>query len=782
MSSKAQAPETEADTRSRYISPALVKSGWQFRADSICEEYYFTDGKILVRGKSTARGERKKVDYLLLKDEANRLAVIEAKSTSFSVGHGLQQAIGYAERLDVPFAYSSNGKGFREHDLITGAEREISIDAFPNQDALWKRFAAEKKYTAKQINALSQPWFYEPGSKTPRYYQRIAVDRTIEAVAGGKNRILLVMATGTGKTYTAFQIIHRLREAGLIRKVLYLADRNVLIDQTIQNDFKPFEKVIKKVTHRTLNSSYEIYMSLYQQLIDSDEREVFRDFKPEFFDLIIVDECHRGSAKDNSQWRRILDYFSGAVQIGMTATPKETEDVSNSAYFGEPIYTYSLRDGIEDGFLAPYNVVRVNLDIDETGYTPAPGERDLHGKTLENRVYSPGEFDRTLVINERTDTVAKKITQFLRETNPYGKTIVFCVDIDHAERMRDKLAELNADLMSIDSRYVMKITGDDNEGKAQLDNFIDPGSKYPVIVTTSELLSTGVDCKDCRVIVLDKTINSISSFKQIIGRGTRIREDVKKLYFTILDFRGVTRLFADPDFDGEPASVHEQKESDPGPLLPPDDGQAEPDDGKTEGADIPPEAQESRKYIVRGQPVYILEEIIRYYDKDGKLITGDIRTYTKKGVAEEYASLKDFLCDWNSGKKKSEIIRELANHGVLLEELRRAAGNPGIDDFDLICRIAWDKKPLTRAERVNNVKKRGYLYKYEGAARQVIEALLEHYAKTDITEIEDAKVLQLDEFHKFGSPTQIARMFGGSGGWRKFIKDLEEELYEDNIA
>ena len=780
---------SEEDIKMKFITPAIEKAGWNIKSQ-VRAEYSFTDGRIIVRGNLTARGKRKRADYLLFYKPNLPIAIIEAKDNKNSVGSGMQQAIEYAEILDVPFVYSSNGDGFLEHDMTTGAERELSMDEFPSSEELWKRYKSTKDLTETEEEIITEPYYFMPGDKQPRYYQRNAINRTIEVIAKGKDRILLVMATGTGKTYTAFQIIWRLWKSGRAKKILFLADRNILVDQTRQNDFRPFDKVMTKVENRKMDSSYEIYLALYQQLSGSDDIEIFKQFSPNFFDLIVVDECHRSSAKDGSRWRGILEYFNSAVQIGLTATPKETKDVSSISYFGEPIYTYSLKQGIEDGFLAPYKVIRIGLDKDLEGYRPTKGKTDIYGEVIEDREYNIKDYDRKLIIDDRTKTVARKVTEYLRKTDRFAKTIVFCVNIDHAERMRQALVNENKDLVKENAKYIMRVTGDNDEGKAQLDNFIDEESLYPTIVTTSKLMTTGVDCKTCKLIVLDNNIGSMTEFKQIIGRGTRLSPSYGKEYFTIMDFRNSSRLFSDPDFDGEPVVIYEPKEGDD--PVPPDmgDGSDTDDDnpmnggsstfggGNPFGEDDETDGDYKPKfYRVNDIPVKVISERVQYYDKDGKLITESLKDYSKKNMKDEFATLDDFLTRWNSEDKKEAIIEELKEHGVLLDALREEIGHKDIDDFDLISHIAFDKKPLTKAERANNVKKRGYLYKYSEMAQQVLEALLEKYKDEGIAQLEDTKILKLKDFEKFGSPIKIVKLFGGKEGYLKAVKELEEEIY-----
>lgn len=770
----------ESDTRLKLIDPALKKT-WEL--DQIRTEYYFTDGEIVVRGRMTMRKKPKKADYLLLYAPDMPIAIVEAKDTSHSVGAGLQQAMGYAQSLDIPFAYSSNGKGFVEHDFLTGGERSMSMDEFPTPDELWSRYCAAKGITDSTMEeAVTAPYYYEHGGNVLRYYQRIAINRTVEIVAKGGRRVLLVMATGTGKTYTAFQIVHRLRSIGAAKKVLYLADRNILIDQTKDGDFKPLQKVTTKVEHRKLDPAYEVYFALYQQLVGEDGEEIFRAFDPGFFDLIIVDECHRGSAAKDSAWRKILEYFDTAIQIGMTATPKETEDVSNIDYFGKPAYTYSLKQGIEDGFLAPYKVVRPKLNVDVYGFRPVAGTVDDNGLVIEDRVYEKYDFEREMMIKERTEEVAKKVTQFLKETDRLSKTIVFCVDIDHAERMRQALVNENKDIMAEHPNYVMRITGDSKEGKDQLDVFIDPDETYPTIVTTSKLLTTGVNCKTCKVIVLDNIFGDqgMTEFKQIVGRGTRICEPYGKLYFTIIDFRDASRLFADPAFDGEPVQIYEPAPD--GPLEPPDDMPVSPPDvtpiPDPPGWDDDDDDHQGRiKYYVSGVPVSVVSERVEYYSLSGELVTESLKDYTRKNILGEYDTLDHFLVAWNAEARKQAIIDELSERGVFLEELRRESGQYEMSDFDLICHIAYDAKPLTRSERANNVKKAGYLYEYEGLAREVLEALLDKFATSNLVDLDDTRVLGLEEFRKFGSPMAIVKAFGGKEQFLQAAQALENAIY-----
>lgn len=769
---------TEEDVKFRYITPAIEKAGWH--KEDIFYEYYITKGAVQVYGNSITRGAAKKADYILTYGVVKQpLAVVEAKQMKFPVGYGMNQAMEYAQMLDIKFAYSSNGKGFIEYDFFTGKTKELKIDEFPTPQQLWQRYCIGKELDNETEKIVQEPYYIDTfNNKKPRYYQRIAIDRTIEAIAKNKKRILLVMATGTGKTYTAFQIVYRLIRAKKVNRVLYLADRNILIDQTIGQDFKPFEKVITKVKNRHLDSSYEIYMSLYQQLVGDNGEEIFRQFKPEFFDLIIVDECHRGSAKDDSQWRAILNYFKDAVQIGLTATPKETKHVSNQSYFGEPVYTYSLKQGIADGFLAPYKVIRINIDRDSEGWRPYKGQIDLNGQEIEDRVYTGTDFDKTLIIDERTKEVAKRITRWLKENGRYSKTIVFCVDVGHAERMRQALINENSDIMKVNPNYIMRITGDNKEGKAKLDYFIDPVEKYPTIVTTSKLMTTGVDVKTCKLIVLENNINSIIEFKQIIGRGTRLNPDYGKNFFTIMDFRGVTRLFSDPDFDGEPITVIDGDNSLPKDEQDTSNTKTEPD----EPVFTPPEVHEVKeKYHVNGVDVNIVSERVQYLDADGKLITESLIDYSKKNIRREYASLNDFINAWSRTAKKQVIIEELEKCNVSLEELKKATGRDDLDEFDLILHIAYDQKPLTRKERIANVKKKNYFGKYSETCRQVLDALMEEYMDEGITEIQNPQVLRNKKFAKWGSMVKIAKLFGGKKQYFEAVDKLTDLIYAQDI-
>lgn len=776
---------TEEDVKLKYITPAIEKSGWD-KQHIFCE-YHITDGAIQVQGNKISRGKAKKADYVLTYGKSHRpLAIIEAKRMKYDTGYGMPQAMDYAKRLDIKFTYASNGKGFIEYDFFTGKTRKLNLDEFPSPDKLWQRYCKQANIDKTTEKIIQEPYYIDTfTNKKPRYYQRIAIDRTVEAVAKKQKRILLVMATGTGKTYTAFQIVYRLVHAQKVNRVLYLADRNILIDQTIAQDFKPFEKVITKVQKRQLDSSYEIYMSLYQQLIGDNGEELFRNFKPEFFDLIIVDECHRGSAKQDSLWRKILTYFNSAIQIGLTATPKETKEVSNLAYFGEPIYTYSLKQGIADGFLAPYKVIRINIDRDSEGWRPYKGQRDLNGELIEDRIYEGKDFDKNIIIDERTQEVAKRITRWLKENGRYSKTIVFCVDINHAERVRQALINENSDIMRANPDYIMRITGDNKEGKAKLDYFIDPEEKYPTIVTTSKLMTTGVDAKTCKLIVLENEIQSMIEFKQIIGRGTRLNPQYGKNYFTIMDFRNVTRLFSDPDFDGDPISIIDgDKPTSTTPEKP-----EEPYDNDNTSPDnptfIPPNVHDGKRiYHVNNVDVKIVNERVQYLDEHGKLITESITDFTKKNILNEYATLNDFLHKWSSIAQKQTILEELQKQGIYLDELRREVSNKNakladIDDFDLILHIAYDQKPLTKRERINNVKKRNYFGKYSESCRQIIDILMNEYMDKGIDNVQNMQILRNKEFDKWGSMLKIVKLFGGKAKYNQAIDELTNLIYEN---
>lgn len=778
---------SEEDTRNIYITPALSKK-WDLESQ-IRSEVYFTAGKVIVRGNMSTREfdknkknnkPGKKADYILYYNSSKPIAVVEAKKYDLEVGTGMQQAIEYAQLLDLPFAYSTNGQAFLEHDMLTGSEREISMEDFPSPGDLWYRYKLAKDISDDEEKIINQPYYYAPGVNKPRYYQTIAINRTCEAIARGQKRLLLVMATGTGKTFTAFQIIHRLKQSGLKRKILYLADRNMLIDQTMAQDFQPFTKVMTKVENRKMDSSFEIYMALYQQLTDGQGMDIFKQFSEDFFDLIIVDECHRGSAADDSNWKKILEYYKSATQIGLTATPKETTEISNIHYFGEPIYTYSLKQGIDDGFLAPYKVIRVNLDKDLVGYRPELGKKDVYGNIIaEEEIYYQGDMDKKIIIDERTQLVAKRVTEFLKNSNRFNKTIVFCIDIEHAERMRQALVKENVDMVEKYPNYIMRITGDNQQGKAQLENFMDVEEEIPTIVTTSKLLTTGADCKTCKLIVLDSNINSMTEFKQIIGRGTRLREDYQKTYFTIMDFRNASRLFSDPDFDGEPICI---KIVDTDEELPKDDEETSKSNNTENRNDnpqipTPEKGEKKQKLHVNGVDVNIYNEIVSYYDKGGKLVTESLKDFSKKSILNDYASLNDFINKWNSTDRKQAILEELEQHGVLLDELRKDIGMEEIGDFDLILHIAYDKKPLTRYERVNNVIKKGYLYKYSEIAQSILKDLLEKYSDNNELELTDTRILELKPFDGYGSMFDIVDVFGGKDKYIEVVEELEKELY-----
>ncbi|WP_157206819.1 EcoAI/FtnUII family type I restriction enzme subunit R [Mariniflexile maritimum] len=788
---------SERDICTKFITPAIEKSGWD-KLTQLLEEVSFTDGKIYVRGKLTARGARKRADYILYYKPNIPIAIVEAKDNKHSVRAGIQQALDYARILDIPCVFSSNGDGFVFHDRTAtngNIETELDINSFPTPEELWQKY---KKYkgieTLEAERVVAQDYYFDGSGRSPRYYQQIAVNRTVEAITKGQDRILLVMATGTGKTYTAFQIIHRLWKSGKKKRILFLADRNALIDQTRRGDFKHFKDKMTVVKHRMIDKSYEVYLALYQGLSGADEEaNAYKQFSPEFFDLIVIDECHRGSAKEDSAWREILTYFKKATHIGLTATPKETNEVSNSEYFGEPLYTYSLKQGIDDGFLAPYRVVRVNLNVDAEGWRPERGKTDKDGNEVEDRVYNRKDFDRNLVIEERTQAVARKLTEFLKGYDRFAKTIVFCTDIDHAERMRSALSNLNSDLVAQNYKYIMQITGDNDEGKRELDNFINPEERFPVIATTSELMTTGVDAQTCKVIVLDAEIKSMTKFKQIVGRGTRINEEFGKMYFTILDFRNVTDLFADPDFDGDPIRIKpvaedtdlsyivDEEENDTSLIVDEISGeeiQIKPEIRQPEPQTSTDRINEPRqKVYVNGVDVSILISREMYFDNDGKPITTSLKDHTKELIKGKYASLDDFLNKWNNSDKKESIIKELEEQGVLVEALRDAV-NREVDLFDLICHVAFDQPPLTRKERANNVKKRDYFTKYGKEARKVLESLLDKYADEGVTNIESMDILKVKPLTDFGSPMEIIKQFGSKAKYLKAIKELEQELYK----
>ncbi|MCL2657848.1 MAG: DEAD/DEAH box helicase family protein [Betaproteobacteria bacterium] len=789
---------SERDICTKFITPALEKAGWDVLTQ-VREEFLLTKGRIIVRGKLHTRAQHKRADYVLFHKPNLPIAVIEAKDNKHTIGAGMQQALGYAEMLQVPFVFSSNGDGFLFHNKIAKdgvIERELALYEFPSAEMLWQWWTEHQELSTQQQALVTQDYYSDGSNKTPRYYQLLAINKTVEAIAKGQQRILLVMATGTGKTYTAFQIIWRLWKSRAKKRILFLADRNILVDQTMTNDFKPFGAAMTKIQKRQANKSYEIYLSLYQAVTGTEEdKNIYKQFSPKFFDLIVIDECHRGSAAEDSAWREILEYFHSATQIGLTATPKETREVSNIDYFGEPIYTYSLRQGIDDGFLAPYKVVRIDLDKDLTGWRPDKGMLDKHGNEIEDRIYNQRDFDRALVLEQRTQLVARKITEYLKATNRFDKTIVFCDNIDHAERMRQALVNENADLVAQSHRYVVRITGDSEEGKKELDNFIFPESDYPVIAITSKLMTTGVDAQTCKLIVLDQRIQSMTEFKQIIGRGTRINEDFGKYWFAILDFKKATELFADPSFDGDPVQIYE-----PGPGDPPVPPEEEADEASSSDEDftyptaddnptspggvaepLPGEEGSSvRRYVVANVEVKVVTERVQYFDANGKLITESLKDYTRNTLAKEFASLDDFLRRWGKAEKKQAIIDELANQGVFFDALAEEVGKQSgkdFDPFDLLCHVAWDQPPLTRKERAEQVKQRHYFAKYSEQAQKVLEALLDKYADEGVAAIEETQILTIAPFNCLGTPIELIRAFGGKDQYQQAVNELEQELY-----
>lgn len=783
---------TERDICSKFITPAIVNAGWDLRKQ-IREEVFFTDGRIIVQKKIYTRGKRKRADYILYFKPNIPIAIIEAKSNKHAVSAGMQQALEYADILQIPFVFASNGDAFAFHDKTTSTEKEIPLDAFPSPEHLWQKYLVYKGIaTPVEKEIVEQDYFTDTSGKSPRYYQQNAVNRTLEAISKGQNRILLVMATGTGKTYTAFNIIWRLWKARFKKRILFLADRNALLTQTKNGDFSPFgNDIMHIIKHRKIDKSYQIYFALYQGLTgNEEEKNAYKAFSRDFFDLVIIDECHRGSASEASAWREVLDYFSNATQIGLTATPKETKDVSNISYFGEPVYTYSLKQGIDDGFLAPYKVVRITTTVDD-GWRPTAGLIDKYGHEVEDRIYNLKDYDRNLVIDERTQIVAWRITQYLREVDPYAKTIVFCTDIDHADRMRMALINENADFVDKHPNYVVKITGDDEVGKRELDNFTDVEERFPVIATTSKMLTTGIDTKMVKLIVLEANIGSMTEFKQIVGRGTRIRENEGKVFFTIMDFRKATNLFADKDFDGDPVLIYEPGPDDP--VVPPDiDGSEEVGDqeGETEGfqdnrdpaEDIFIDEEEDgerkvKKYYVKDVPVSIAMERVQYYGKDGKLITESLKDYTRHNVLQRYAAQEDFVEKWKSVEKKEELIKDLAEEGILIDVLREEVSQD-MDEFDLICHVAYDQPPLTRKERANEVRKRNYFAKYGELARQVIQKLLDKYEEQGMMAIEKGSVLKVKPLNELGMPVELVNSFGGRRDFEKAIQELREEIYK----
>lgn len=804
---------TERDICTKFILPAVKQAGWDMMLQ-VREEVYFTKGRVTVRGKLVARGNAKKADVVLYYKPNIPIALIEAKDNNHAVGDGLQQGLDYAETLKIPFVFASNGDGFVFHDrtgLRSVKEETLGLDQFPSPDELWKLYSQWKGLDTAAESLVLQDYCDDGSGKVPRYYQVNAINAAIEAIAKGQDRVLLVMATGTGKTYTAFQIIWRLWKAGRKKRILFLADRNVLIDQTMVNDFRPFGGAMAKLStksktiersdgtevdvplaldkKRRIDSSFEIYLGLYQAITGPEERQkLFREFSSDFFDLIVIDECHRGSAAEDSAWREILEYFSAATQIGLTATPKETEYVSNTAYFGDPVFTYSLKQGISDGFLAPYKVIKVHIDRDVEGYRPEKGQRDRDGEEVEDRIYNAKDFDRNLVLDDRTKLVASKVTEFLKESgDPYQKTIVFCVDEEHAARMRQALINENKEFCDANGRYVMRITGSDAVGQAQIGNFIDPESRYPVLVTTSRLLSTGVDAQTCRLIVLDRPVGSMTEFKQIVGRGTRVHEDTGKFYFTLMDFRGATNHFADPDFDGEPVQIYSPGGNDP--ITPPDEGDQNPggdeppfiDPTNVAGGDEPTtsgDASPQKKIYVDGIGAKILAERIEYLDANGKLVTESLRDFTKAALLKHFASLDDFLRRWKSEERKDALVKELATAGLPLELIAKELG-ADLDPFDLVCHIAFDRKPLTRRERAENVKRRDVFGRYEGKAREVLDVLLSKYADEGILNLDDTNVLRIPPANTLGTPVELVRAFGGKAGFEQAVHEMQDAIYDD---
>lgn len=810
---------SERDICSKFITPAVRNAGWDENTQ-LREEVGFTKGRIIVRGKLVTRGKQKRADYILYYKPNIPIAVIEAKDNNHSVGAGMQQALEYAHTLNIPFVFSSNGDGFVFHDrTVTDGpiETNLSLEQFPTQQLLWAKYCAWKGLTPAEEQVVLQPYHDDGSGKEPRYYQSNAINATLEAIAKGQDRVLLVMATGTGKTYTAFQIIWRLWKSGRKKRILFLADRNVLVDQTMVNDFRPFGAAMAKLStnsktierpdgtkedlklalakgadmKRRIDTSYEIYLGLYQAITGpADSQKLFKEFSPNFFDLIVIDECHRGSADADAAWREILDHFSSATQIGMTATPKETKYASNMEYFGKPVYSYTLKEGIRDGFLAPYKVIKVHIDKDVEGYRPERGKVDRDGEEVEDRIYNQRDFDRTLVLDDRTKLAAKRISDLLKESGDrMQKTIVFCVDEEHAARMRQALINENSDLYAKNHRYVMRITGSDTEGQNELGNFIDPESPYPVLVTTSRLLSTGVDVQTCRVIALDREIGSMTEFKQIVGRGTRVHEDTQKFYFTLIDFRGATKLFADKDFDGEPVQIYEPGES--GPMTPPevpplteDDEAPFPEEpGDDEVVIVDPNIQiplgekgKRPKIYVNDVPVSIVAERVEYMDEHGKLITESLRTFTRNELLKHYASLDVFLNRWNSTERKGAIVQELAEEGLPLNTIAKELGSD-LDPFDLICHIAFDRKPLTRKERADNVQKRDVFAKYGPQARAVLEALLAKYQDDGVLNLDDPLILSIPPFNSLGTRVQLIKEFGDVAGFEQAVHEMQKALY-----
>ena len=788
---------SERDVCSKFITPSIVAAGWDLDSQ-VREEVSFTDGRIYVRGKLHTRGAQKRADYILYYKPNIPIAVVEAKDNKHSMNAGIQQALGYAKTLEIPFVFSSNGDGFLFHDrTVTSGdiETEVSLESFPSPQALWEKYKSFKGIAETVEPVISQDYFSDGSGRSPRYYQQIAINRSIEAIAKneGNNRHLLVMATGTGKTYTAFQIIYRLWKSGSKKRILFLADRTALIDQTVRGDFRHFKEAMTVIKHKQVDTAYNIYLALYQGLSDNknSDSDAYKQFSPDFFDLVIVDECHRGSAREDSKWREILEYFKGATHIGLTATPKETKEVSSSEYFGEPLYTYSLKQGIDDGFLAPYKVIKVTLDIDAEGWRPPKGFKDKDGELVEDRIYNRTDFDKHIVVEERRQLVAQKVTEFLKGSDRFSKTIAFCVDIEHAGGMRKELANANSDLVAENDKYIMQITGDNEEGKRHLDAFINPSERYPVIATTSKLMTTGVDAQTCKLIVLDSNIGSMTEFKQIIGRGTRINEDFGKHYFTIMDFRNVTALFADKEFDGDPVRVKEATEHDDISGAEDEDDHAPINDEITgeeidfpepETPDIsinedPEEYTKRRKVVVNGVEVVVIKERVQYMGGDGKIITESLHDYTRKNVRANYASLDSFLVKWQSAEKKRVIVEELEAQGVIFAALKEEVGS-AFDPFDLVCHVAYEQKPLTRRERAENVKKQDYFGEYGDLARKVINSLLDKYADDGLLDLENPAIITLDPINKLGTAPEIVNAFGGMPSFDKAIRELTTHLYE----
>lgn len=782
---------SESDIKAKFITPAILSSGWDEQTQ-LGREVFFTDGRIYVKGKLTTRGKRKFADYILFYKPNVPIAIIEAKDNKKSVKSGMQQALDYADILDIPCVFSSNGDGFYFHDKTNTngeIESELTLDQFPSPEELWEKYKKYKGIKTQEVaEVASQDYFFDTSGRSPRYYQQIAINRTVEAVAKKQNRIILVMATGTGKTYTAFQIIYRLWKSGMKKRILFLADRTALVDQTARGDFRHFKDAMTIIKNKRIDTAYNIYLALYQGLSDSKSDDAYKQFSPNFFDLVVIDECHRGSAKEDSKWREILNYFNNATHIGLTATPKETKEVSNQDYFGSPIYTYSLKQGIDDGFLAPYKVVKVTLDIDAEGWRPPKGFKDKEGELVEDRIYNRSDFDKNIIVDDRRKLVARKITEFLKGNDRFAKSIVFCIDIEHAEGMRSALINENADLFSENNKYIMQITGDNDEGKRELDNFINPSETYPVIATTSKLMTTGVDAQTCKLIVLDSNIASMTEFKQIIGRGTRINEEFGKQYFTIMDFRNITNLFADSDFDGDPVMIKDvvedddlagiEDESNDEPIIDIETGEEvdlpEPPE-ITGGGEI--EEPPRKKIRVNGVLVKVVNERVQYLGEDGKIITESFKAYTKGNINKQYATLTDFLKKWNSENKKTTIVEALEEQGIFFDILREEVGQD-FDPFDLICHIAFEQPPLTRKERAQQVKKRNYFTKYGEKAQSVIKSLLEKYADDGLLTIESMEVLKLDPINQHGSPIEIIKAFGGKADYLEALVELEQELYK----